>query len=236
MKLYELVDKLRSGFILLEDALEEEIPEYILHIFACDVAEKALLLDKSIGINAPQQCWETLHIKRRWMNGLCSDEELEEASKKLNEIIYSIVSQNAARELEGERSMASSYSFYWSVSRAASVNACRAAYWSSFWSNNGITNRTVDCLPEGGTYVSFKVSDISNNGTLKEGFYMSLESYEAEQEWKIVHLADLIEHHLDHQSSLLFLLKKRIALLKEQQSLLIPRWVRQTEENLYQFG
>ena len=52
------------------------LPEHILHHFACDCAERALLRERAAGREPDPRSWEAVRIKRRWVEGRATDQEL----------------------------------------------------------------------------------------------------------------------------------------------------------------
>jgi len=55
---------------------EEFIPAKTLHEFACRVAEQALLKERAAGREPDERSWKAIEIKRRWMQGAATKEEL----------------------------------------------------------------------------------------------------------------------------------------------------------------
>lgn len=51
----------------------------VLHEFACDVAEKALLSRRELGDEPDPRSWAAIEAKRKWLRGELSDSELEAA-------------------------------------------------------------------------------------------------------------------------------------------------------------
>lgn len=62
---------------LLEALLHASLPPQLLHQFACDCAARSLQLARSAGVSAPPALHEALETKRRWLNGACSEEDLD---------------------------------------------------------------------------------------------------------------------------------------------------------------
>jgi hypothetical protein len=58
---------------------EEFIPEKELHLLACRYAERALKREREAGREPDQRSWEVLRVKRRWVAGRATDEELKAA-------------------------------------------------------------------------------------------------------------------------------------------------------------
>lgn len=55
------------------------LPEKLLHEFACDIAEYALKQEREAGREPDERSWEVVRIKRLWIHGEASDEELDAA-------------------------------------------------------------------------------------------------------------------------------------------------------------
>ena len=65
---------------------EDMIDAKALHTFACDVAENAL---KRSNVT-DKRSWNAIAVKRRWINGNATDDELAAALKELGEAAQSI--------------------------------------------------------------------------------------------------------------------------------------------------
>ena len=63
-------------FILLRP---EIIPEKELHLLACEFAEDALKLERKNGRDPHFNSWNAIKVKRLWIKGKATDEELEVA-------------------------------------------------------------------------------------------------------------------------------------------------------------
>jgi hypothetical protein len=50
-----------------------------LHLFACDEAERVLLTERDAGRDPDPRSWEAIRVKRAWICGEATDEELDEA-------------------------------------------------------------------------------------------------------------------------------------------------------------
>ena len=57
------------------DELLEGLPESLLHWFACDCAERALMREKEEGRETDERSWKTIQTKRLWVLGEAASEE-----------------------------------------------------------------------------------------------------------------------------------------------------------------
>ncbi len=65
-----------QGFNLSEIIAAEQVPEHVLHIFACDCAERMLLKKQKAGQKLDARLWKAIKAKRRWLKKELSDDEL----------------------------------------------------------------------------------------------------------------------------------------------------------------
>ncbi len=91
---------------------------HVLHRFTCWCAEKTL---RRADVT-DERCWNAIHTKLRWLDGLATDEELDKARA---------ASREASRAASWEASRAASRAASWAASRAASWAASREASWES---------------------------------------------------------------------------------------------------------
>ena len=89
----------------------------VLHEFACAVAEQALLKGRESGKEPDPRSWQAIKVKRRWLKGEASSEELEAA-------------RAAAWEAWEAREAAEATA--WAAARAA-ARAAGAAAWEAAW-------------------------------------------------------------------------------------------------------
>ncbi len=109
--------KLRSGKIGLYPAIDSgEIPDHILHSFACAYAERALLREKQARREPDPRSWEALRIKRLWIEGQTTNEDLNAARAAANDAAWT--AKSAARD--------ASWYAAWSAARSAAWNAAEA--------------------------------------------------------------------------------------------------------------
>lgn len=62
--------------------LLEDVSEKVLHMFACDCAERAMLREAYRGKDPKQTLWEALRTKRAWFEGNCDDETLRKVREE----------------------------------------------------------------------------------------------------------------------------------------------------------
>jgi len=98
-----------------------------LHEFAMKVAEDFLRDRKKQGQKVSKESWELLHLKRRWLDGEVSDEELKD-SRDVYRDSYTDVEVVA----------------YWAASRIADWAASFAAYWAAVRAIDWATVRAAD--------------------------------------------------------------------------------------------
>lgn len=53
----------------------------VLHEFACWCAERALTRERAVGREPDQRSWQAIRVKREWLAGLATDDELDDAEK-----------------------------------------------------------------------------------------------------------------------------------------------------------
>ena len=88
----------------------EIIPDTQLHILACHWAEQALLHERKAGREPDERSFRAIEVKRKWIDGLASVEELAAASDAARDAARAAASdaaRDAARdaELQGVRAM-----------------------------------------------------------------------------------------------------------------------------------
>ena len=81
----------------------------VLHAFACHEAELALQRERKEGREPAAASWEAIKVKRRWLKGMATDQEL-----------------NAAESAAWSAAESAAWSAAW--------NAARSAAWSTAWS------------------------------------------------------------------------------------------------------
>ena len=93
-----------------------------LHEFACRCAEQAL---KTAKVD-DQRCWNAIEVKRRWMKGEATDEELAAA-------------RAAARDAELDAAWAAAWAAASAAASAAAMAAARAAARAAAWDAQNTT-------------------------------------------------------------------------------------------------
>lgn len=118
-----VMDILKTDLIPDDDKIyvcSKILPDNLLHTFACDCAERALQQEREHGREPDIRSWEAIRIKRLWINGKTSYEELSTARKAAWSAAWSEAAGSAARAAEG-------------AAGAAWIVAAEAA-WSAAWS------------------------------------------------------------------------------------------------------
>lgn len=65
-----MIDALKKKEISVEEAIESgDLPEKVLHMFACDCIERAIQRRERQGVVIHERTREALHIKRKWLEG-----------------------------------------------------------------------------------------------------------------------------------------------------------------------
>lgn len=88
-----------QGFNLAEIITQEQIPEHVLHLFACDCAERMLLKKQKAGQKIDARLWKAIKAKRRWLQNELSNDELLNIRMETREIRNDtwVISWNALR-------------------------------------------------------------------------------------------------------------------------------------------
>jgi len=94
----------------------EVIPEKTLHTLSCDFADRALLREREAGREPDPRSWRAVAVKRLWIDGQATDDELRAARAAAWE---------AAGEAAGEAARA--------AAREAAWVAAREAAWEAAW-------------------------------------------------------------------------------------------------------
>ena len=66
----------------------ELVDEAILFEFACDVAERALMAERAAGREPHADSWDAISVRRRWLKGEVTDEDLRQAHVAAHATIY----------------------------------------------------------------------------------------------------------------------------------------------------
>ena len=94
----------------------------LLHEFACQCAESALMIANV----DDERSWNAIHVKREWIAGRASDNELASARDAAWEALM-VAAWDAAREAAWDAALASARDAAWE----ASMDAARAAAWEA---------------------------------------------------------------------------------------------------------
>jgi hypothetical protein len=116
-----------------------------LHVFACTVAEKALLAEQKAGREPSKRSWQAIKVKRKWLEGNATNEELSAARSAAES-----AARSAARSAAESAARSAAWSAAWSAARSAArsaawgaarsaarsaaESAARSAAWSAAWS------------------------------------------------------------------------------------------------------
>jgi len=103
------------------------LPDKLLHLFACDCAERALQGERKKGREPDIRSWDVIRIKRLWIDGEASDDELETARSVAWAAAGSVARAAAMSAAESVWAAAESA---WSAARYATRTAARSA-WSA---------------------------------------------------------------------------------------------------------
>lgn len=108
------------------EALMATASDEVLHYFATDCAERTLIRGISQGREPDERSWKAVEVKRLWLRGECSDEELEAAW---------VAALVAARSAAWSPAWSSAWAAAWVAARDAAwdaaIDAVRAAAWSA---------------------------------------------------------------------------------------------------------
>jgi len=110
------------------------IPEPWMHLLACDFAEECLRRERSEGREPDERSWKALEVKRAWVRGEATDDELSAASAAASAAAGAAAGA-AARAARAAR--AAAWAAAWAAARAArdtawaAARAARAAAWAA---------------------------------------------------------------------------------------------------------
>ncbi len=120
-----IVNQLKSKDISLDDAINSgKLPDHILHTFACDCAERALIRERKKEREPDPRSWEAIRVKRLWIEGKSSNEELDVAWA---------AAWSAARDAARYAAWAAAWAAAWSAARDAAWSAAWDAAWDAAW-------------------------------------------------------------------------------------------------------
>jgi hypothetical protein len=100
----------------------------VLHKFACQNAEQALLREREAGREPDKQSWAAIEAKRKWLEGKATDEELIAAYTTA-----CIVASNAAWDMTKGSIGNSTWGATWRAAYAAASAAARKTTWYAAW-------------------------------------------------------------------------------------------------------
>jgi hypothetical protein len=116
---------------------EEIIPAKDLHEFACQFAETALHAERAAGREPHPDSWKAIEVKRRWMAGVATDEDLSAASATAWDAAWATAwdaawatAWDAARDAAWAAARAARDAA-WAAASAAAWGAASAAAWGA---------------------------------------------------------------------------------------------------------
>ncbi len=95
---------------------EEVIPAPLLHEFACREAHSALMRERRAGREPDERLWNAISVKRRWLRGQATDDDLAAAWDAAGEAAW-----DAAWDAAGAAAWAAASAAAWAAARAASI-------------------------------------------------------------------------------------------------------------------
>ena len=111
--------------VLREDMIEGRV----LHLFACWCAEQALIAEREAGREPDPASWVAVEVKRRWLDGAASDDELKVA--RANAWFAAGSDARATWATARGAARAAAWATARAVARETSWTAARAAAWSA---------------------------------------------------------------------------------------------------------
>lgn len=100
---------------------EEFLPKKTLHLLACDFAEAALMREREAGRETDPRSWEAIRLKRLWVDGMATDDELEVALETAR-----VVALAATKTTAGAAAMA--WVAAWEAARATEETVWKKQY------------------------------------------------------------------------------------------------------------
>jgi len=163
------------------------IPEHVLHTFSCNVAERALQKEKEAGLEPSEDNWKAIQIKRQWLKGEATDQDLKVAKEK---------AKRAPRHPVYCATVKSDTSPAWSSTINEARTAARLTAWAA--ANDSISHATLaspffqarmEKLGEIWTqnHVIVREAALDAQDDISKD-----EVWEAEREWQRQHLASLV--------------------------------------------
>jgi hypothetical protein len=94
------------------------------HLYACDVAERALVAEREAGREPDERSWAAIEAKRAWLDGKITDEELAAARE---------AARGAAWAAAWEAARRAAWGAAWEAARGAARGAAWGAAWAAAW-------------------------------------------------------------------------------------------------------
>lgn len=105
----------------------------VLHEFMCWCAEQALLREREAGREPDPRSWKAIEVKRKWLKGEATDEELVTIGLEAWDAARSAVEgASAARSAAWSAALGDAQDIVWAVWEAAWESAWSAA-WNTAW-------------------------------------------------------------------------------------------------------
>jgi len=126
-----ILDILKTDLIPNQDKIyicSKILPDKLLHGFACDCAERALLRERNAGREPDKRSWEAVRIKRLWIEGKITDEEWQKARavRAAARIAAGAAAEVAARAAARVTAWAATWTIAWEAARVAAWAAAGA--------------------------------------------------------------------------------------------------------------
>lgn len=119
MSLEEVIKHFRTGALLLRFAIDSgQFPEPLLHTFACDCAQRALMWERASGLESHTDCWKATGTKRLWIEDRKSRDELIEVHQ-------------GARKVAEDSDSSAAWAATWASSEVPMLAARCAAHYGS---------------------------------------------------------------------------------------------------------
>ena len=111
---------------------EEFLPVKTLHLLACSFAERALRRERKDGREPDKRSWDAICVKRRWVAGKATDEELAAAGAAAWAAARAAAGA-AARDADSAAAWAAAWAAAGAAAWDAAGAAARAAAWGAAW-------------------------------------------------------------------------------------------------------
>jgi hypothetical protein len=105
-----------------------------LHLFACEVAERALLAEIAAGREPDARSWRAIEAKRQWLDGKATDKELAAARDAAWAAAWAAArdaARYAAWAAARDAARAAAWDAAWAAARYAAWAAARDAAWAA---------------------------------------------------------------------------------------------------------